>query len=153
MNLDSTDKEILKILQINSELTTKQLADRIHLSATPVYERVKKMEREGYIKKYVAIVDKEKIGKGLMVFTNIRLKQHTRDIGNDFVQRIREIPEIIECHNISGDYDFMLKVIVTDMKHYQNFVMNVLGGLDSIGAAHSIFVIGEIKSTTEVAID
>lgn len=150
--LDNTDHQILKALQSDSTLTTKELAAIIHLSPTPIYERVKKLERQGYIKKYVAILDSEKLDKGLTVFCNITLKEHTREIGNQFVEDIRSLHEVTECYNISGDYDFLLKVMVKDMKHYQDFVINSLGSIQNIGSAHSTFVMGEIKHSYEVPI-
>ena len=147
MKIDTIDLRILKILQNNSDLTIKELAAKVNLSPTPVFERVKKLQKEGYIKKYVAILDAEKLDKCLIVFCNITLKEHTREIGNKFVKDIMTLDEVTECYNISGDYDFLLKVLVKDMKHYQNFVLNHLGSVQNIGSAHSTFVMGEIKNT------
>lgn len=152
MKLDKIDISILKILQTKSDLTIKQLAARVNLSATPVFERVKKLEKEGYIKKYVALLDAEKLEKNLTVFCNITLKEHTREIGNKFVKDILILNEVTECYNISGDYDFLLKVLVKDMKHYQNFVLNHLGSVQNIGSAHSTFVMGEIKNSHVIPI-
>ncbi|MFN4085811.1 MAG: Lrp/AsnC family transcriptional regulator [Spirosomataceae bacterium] len=146
--LDDIDRDILKYLQEDAKLTTKELAGRLNLSPTPVYERVKRLEQEGIIRKYVALVDRDKIGKDLMVLCNIRLKEHAREAGVQFVEAIREMEEVMECLNISGDYDFMIKVVVTDMKAYQNFIMNKLASLDNIGSTQSIFVMSEIKNET-----
>ena len=151
-DLDNIDIQILKLLQNNSNLTTKDLANKVNLSTTPVFERIKRLEKNGYIKKYVAVLDAEKLDKGLTVFCNITLKQHTREIGNKFVKDILEIKEVTECYNVSGDYDFLLKVMVKDMKHYQDFVLNHLGSIKNIGSAHSTFVMGEIKNTYSVPI-
>jgi len=151
-NLDKIDIQILKLLQSNSNLTTKELANRVNLSTTPVFERVKRLENKGYIKKYVAVLDPEKMDKGLTVFCNITLKQHTRDIGHQFVTDIAAIKEVTECYNVSGDYDFLLKVMVKDMKHYQDFVLNHLGSMKNIGSAHSTFVMGEIKNAHAIPI-
>lgn len=145
-DFDDIDIKILKELQQNSNLTTKQLAELVNLSSTPVFERVKKLENKSYIKKYVAILDNEKLNKGLIVFCNITLKQHTKEIGHQFVHDIMLLDEVTECYNISGDYDFLLKVMVKDMKDYQNFVLNRLGSIENIGSAHSTFVMGEIKN-------
>lgn len=145
VKLDITDKAIIKYLQQDAKLTTKELAGRLNLSSTPVYERIKRLENEGVIKGYVAVVDREKIGKNLMVLCNIRLKEHSRNEGKKFVSAVAEMPEVVECLNISGDYDFILKVVVSDMGDYQSFIMNKLGGLDNIGSTQSIFVMGEIK--------
>ncbi len=146
-NLDLTDLALLKLLQENSNYTTKEIAARVNLSPTPVYERLRKLEKEGYIKKYVALLDAEKLGRELIVFCNITLKQHTKAIGNKFVKDIIALQEVTECYNISGDYDFMLKVLVKNMKDYQDFVINSLGSVENIGSAHSTFVIGTIKQT------
>ena len=151
-DLDNIDIQILKLLQNNSNLTTKDLANKVNLSTTPVFERIKRLEKNGYIKKYVAVLDAEKLDKGLTVFCNITLKQHTREIGNKFVKDIVAIKEVTECYNVSGDYDFLLKVMVKDMKHYQDFVLNHLGSIKNIGSAHSIFVMGDIKNTYSVPI-
>ena len=151
-DLDKIDIQILKLLQNNSNLTTKDLANKVNLSTTPVFERIKRLEKNGYIKKYVAVLDAEQLDKGLTVFCNITLKQHTREIGNKFVKDIIAIKEVTECYNVSGDYDFLLKVMVKDMKHYQDFVLNQLGGIKNIGSVHSTFVMGEIKNTHSVPI-
>ncbi len=147
--LDATDRDILKYLQENAHLTTKELASRLNLSPTPVYERVRRLENDGVIKKYVAVIDREKIGKDLMVFCNIRLKEHAQEAGKKFVEEIVKLNEVIECHNISGEYDFMIKVVVDDMREYQSFLMNKLASLENIGSTHSIFVMSEIKNETK----
>ncbi|MFD2601700.1 MULTISPECIES: Lrp/AsnC family transcriptional regulator [Flavobacterium] len=150
--IDTIDLQLLNILHENSNHTTKELAKMVNLSPSPVFERVKRLEKNGYIKKYIAILDAEKLNQGFTVFCNIRLKQHDRNIGNEFVKDILAIDEIIECYNISGDYDFLLKVTVRDMKHYQDFVFNKLGSVTSIGSTHSMFVMAEMKNTYGAAI-
>ncbi|AUS06193.1 Lrp/AsnC family transcriptional regulator [Pseudotamlana carrageenivorans] len=150
--LDDIDIRILKLLQTNSSLTTKDLAAKVNLSTTPVFERVKRLEKNGYIKNYIAVLDAEKLNKGLMVFCNVTLKEHTREIGNQFVKDILLLKEVVACYNISGDYDFLLKIVVSDMKEYQNFVLDHLGGIKNIGSAHSTFVMGEIKNTYAIPI-
>jgi len=152
MELDAIDLQILKLLQVKSNLTTKELATRVNLSTTPVFERIKKMEKAGYIKNYVAVLDAEKLNRGLMVFCNVKLKEHSRSIGNQFVKDIKSLKEVVECYNISGDYDFLLKILVKDMKAYQNFVLNHLGDIENIGSTQSTFVMGEIKNTYTVPI-
>ncbi|MEO9513586.1 MAG: Lrp/AsnC family transcriptional regulator [Flavobacteriaceae bacterium] len=150
LNLDPIDWKLLEVLQHNGKLTTKEIANRVHLSPTPVYERIKRMEREGVIKKYVALVAAEKIGKDLTVFSHITLKEHTKEIGNQFVQEIVSLKHVTECYNVSGDYDFMLKIMVRDMKHYQDFVINDLGSIKNVGSVHSTFVMGVIKHSYAV---
>lgn len=146
-DLDPIDLKILKLLNENANLTTKELAQRVNLSASPVFERVKRLENSGYIKKYIAVLNAEKLHQGFTVFCNIKLKQHDRTVGHEFVADIMQIDEVAECYNISGDFDFLLKVNVKDMKHYQDFVFNKLGSVNSIGSTHSTFVMAEIKNT------
>ncbi|MGL6129580.1 AsnC family transcriptional regulator [Chryseobacterium artocarpi] len=144
--LDDKDLKLLRLLQTNAKLTVKELAKEINLSPSPVFERVKRLEQEGYIKNYAAVLDAEKLNRGFTVFCQIKLKIHDRSVGYDFVKEILEIEEVAECYNISGDFDFLLKVQVRDMKHYQDFVFNKLGSVDSIGSTHSTFVMAEVKN-------
>jgi Lrp/AsnC family leucine-responsive transcriptional regulator len=150
-NLDKTDLLILKELQQNSNINTKDLASKLCLTVTPVYERIKRLERDGYITKYVALLDKKKMNRSMIVFCNVRLKEHAKNVGSNFVKDIVALPEIIECYNIAGDYDFMLKIMVQDMASYQDFVMNKLSTIENIGNTNSIFVMGEIKHSTALA--
>ncbi|MCH2235802.1 MAG: Lrp/AsnC family transcriptional regulator [Crocinitomicaceae bacterium] len=149
-HLDIIDFKILQILQTNGKLTTKEVAKQVNLSSTPVYERIRRMERKGIIKKYVAILDEESVGKGLTVFCDITLKQHTKEIGHQFVKEVMALNAVSECYNIAGDYDFRLKIMVKDMRHYQDFVLNELGSIKNIGSANSTFVMGVIKHSYEV---
>ena len=144
-DLDKIDLQILKTLQRNAKLTTKELADIIHLTPTPVFERQKRLERMGYIKKYVAILDPEKLDQGLLVFCKVKLKQINSEIANSFVRRIQYIPEVTECYNTSGSYDYLLKVRARDMKQYQEFLLTKLGDIDSVAAIESMFVMSEVK--------
>jgi Lrp/AsnC family leucine-responsive transcriptional regulator len=148
--LDDLDIRLLKLLQRDSTLTTKELANVLNLTPTPVHERIKRLERGGYIKKYVALLDNQKLHKGLIVFCNVILKQHEKSIGQKFVNDIVSLKEVTECYNVSGQYDFMLKVMVKDMPEYQNFIMNKLASIENIGSTHSVFVMGEIKHSTEL---
>lgn len=145
--IDNIDLQILRLLQKNSALTTKELARLVNLSVSPVFERVKRLEKNGYIKKYCAILNAEKLSRGFVVICNVRLKHHSKEMGKQFTEAIMPIEEITECFNISGDYDFMLKIHVESMQHYQDFVLNTLGEIDSIGNLQSLFVMGEIKNS------
>ena len=151
-DLDNIDITILRALQKNSRLTTKELAAKIHLSTSPAFERQKRLEREGYIKGYMAIVDAEKVGNGILVLCNIRLKQHTEDLIQQFMDAVKNIDEITECFNTSGDYDFLIKVYAKDMKDYQQFMQHTLGRIECVGSLHSVFVIDETKNTHGVTI-
>ena len=144
-DLDQIDLQILKTLQRNAKLTTKELADIVHLTPTPVFERQKRLERMGYIKKYVAVLDPEKLDQGLLVFCKVKLKQINSEIANSFVRRIQYIPEVTECYNTSGTYDYLLKVRARDMKQYQEFLLTKLGDIDSVAAIESMFVMSEVK--------
>jgi Lrp/AsnC family transcriptional regulator, leucine-responsive regulatory protein len=151
--IDETDKAILNLLQGDAHMTTKELSSHLNLSSTPVYERVRRLEREKVIKKYIAVIDREKVGRDLMVFCSIRLKEHAQELGKEFVRKVVEMPEVMECFNISGDYDFLLKVLVKDMKAYQSFLMNNLASLDNIGSTHSNFVMSEIKADAVISFE
>ena len=143
--LDKTDLEILRTLQENARLTTKELASRVSLSPTPVFERLKRLESKGYIKKYIAILDAEKLHRGFIVFCNVKLRRINRDIAAEFTQMIQTIPEVTECYNVSGSYDYLLKIHAPDMKYYQEFIINVLGTIESMGSLMSTFVMDEVK--------
>ena len=143
--LDEIDLQILKTLQKNAKLTTKELAEAVHLTPTPVFERQKRLEKHGYIKKYVAVLDPEKLGQGLQVYCKVKLKQINHEIADAFVRKIQRIPEVTECYNTSGSYDYLLKVRAHDMKQYQEFVLNKLGEIESLASIESTFVMREVK--------
>ena len=145
--LDNIDLKILEQLQVDSNLTNKELAAAIHLSPTPTFERVKRLEREGYIKRYAAVLDAEKLSCGFVAFCFLKMKQHTHENALRIMEAVQDIPEIGECYNISGDYDFFLFLYAKDMKSYQKFLLRILGDLDCIGSLSSSFVLGEVKST------
>lgn len=146
IRLDDTDLKLLRLLQEDAQLTTKQLADKVNLSTTPVFERIKRLENEGFIKKYVAVLDAGKLNRGFMVFTSVKLKQMNRSVAQDFVTVIKDIPQVAECYNISGEFDYLLKINAPDMAYYNDFVINTLGTIESIGSILSSFVMREIKS-------
>ena len=145
-NLDETDLKILKTLQKNAKLTTKELATAVNLTPTPVFERQKRLERRGYIKKYVAVLDPEKLNQGLLVFCKVKLKLINHEIADAFTRRIMRIPEVTECYNTSGAYDYLLKVRARDMKQYQEFVLNKLGEIEELASIESTFVMSEVKN-------
>ena len=145
--LDQKDLAILKLLQQNARITVKEISDKINLSTTPVYERIKRMEETGVIKQYATLVDHAKVKKGLMVICYVSLKQHNKIAGAKFIKTIREMNEVIECYNISGEFDFMLKVVVENMDAYYDFHVNRLSEAENIGNVQSVFVMGIIKQT------
>ncbi|MBQ7361972.1 MAG: Lrp/AsnC family transcriptional regulator [Bacteroidaceae bacterium] len=143
--LDKVDLQILRTLQSNARLTTKELAARVSLSSTPVFERLKRLEANGYIKKYIAVLDAEKLNQGFIVFCNVKMSKLSKEIAQEFSEIIKNIPEVTECYNISGSFDFLLKIHAPDMKYYQQFVLNVLGTIKYLGSLESTFVMDEIK--------
>ena len=145
ITLDRTDLAILRTLQQNAKLTTKELAAAVHLSPTPVFERMKRLERQGVIKKYVAILDAQKLDRAFMVFCSVKLSRMNHDIALDFSRRITEIAEVTECYNISGDFDYLLKINVRDMAQYQQILLEKLGTIESLGSLKSSFVMDEVK--------
>lgn len=145
--LDDKDLVILRLLQQNAKTTVKEIAESIHLSTSPVHERIKRMEQAGVIKQYAALLDPSKVNKGLMVICYVSLKQHDKGQGLKFIQIIQEMNEVIECYNISGEFDFMLKVVAQNMDEYYHFHVNKLSQAENIGHVQSVFVMGVIKQT------
>lgn len=146
-DLDKKDIAILQLLQQNARITVKEIATKVHLSTTPVHERIKRMEGNGTIKQYVTLVDNAKVRKALMVICYVSLKQHSKHAGQKFIKTVKELDEVIECYNISGEFDFMLKVVCEDMNAYYNFHVNKLSEIENMGHVQSVFVIGVIKQT------
>lgn len=152
MNFDAIDKKLLLLLQSDSKQTHKALSLQLNLSVTAVYERIKKLEKEGVISKYVALLQKEKVNKNFIAFCHIKLAQHTQDYIIEFEKEVSNLAEVMECHHISGDYDYLLKVIVSDMEAFREFMVNKLTSINHIGSTHSMFVISEVKHTTAINI-
>ena len=148
--LDTKDLSILRLLQENARVTVKEISEKIHLSTTPVHERIKRMEQTGVIKQYATLVDHTKVKKGLMVICYVSLKQHSKNAGNKFIKTINELNEVIECYNISGEFDFMLKVVSENMDAYYDFHVNRLSQIENMGHVQSVFVMGIIKQTHQL---
>ena len=148
--LDTVDIQILRTLQENARLTTKELAARVHLSTTPVFERLKRLESNGYIKKYIAVLDAEKLNQGFVVFCNVKMHRMSHDIAEQFSQMVKGIPEVTECYNVSGSFDYLLKVHAANMKYYREFVLNVLGSIEGLGSIESTFVMATIKNDSGI---
>jgi Lrp/AsnC family leucine-responsive transcriptional regulator len=148
--LDEKDLSILMLLQENARITIKEISGKVHLSTTPVHERIKRMEDSGVIKQYVTLVDHTKVKKGLMVICYVSIKQHSKNAGVKFIKTIHELNEIVECFSISGEFDFMLKVICEDMNTYYDFHVNKLSQIENMGHIQSIFVMGIIKQTHQL---
>ena len=146
-NLDQKDLAILKLLQHNARITVKEISDKVHLSTTPVYERIKWLEEQGVIKQYAALLDHSKLNKELMVIVYVSLKQHNKTAGSKFVKAINDMIEVLECYSISGEFDFMLKVVAASMNDYYDFHVNRLSEIENIGNVQSVFVMGVVKQT------
>lgn len=144
--LDRTDLQILKILQEDGRITVKELARRVHLSPTPVFDRMRRMEAAGIIERYTTVLNADKLGQGFIVFCSVKLRRMGKDIAHDFIDRIQDIPEVAECYNISGEFDFLLKIYAPDMHYYNEFLINVLGTIESLGSVQSCFVMNPVKT-------
>ncbi|AXO79051.1 Lrp/AsnC family transcriptional regulator [Olleya aquimaris] len=152
MTFDAIDQKLLQLLQNDSKQTNKELSNALNLSVTAVFERIKKLENNGVINKYVALVKKEKVDKSFVAFCHIKLSQHIQEYVVQFEKEVTNLTEVLECHHISGDYDYILKVVVKDMEAFREFMVEKLTNINHIGSTHSMFVISEVKSTTAIPI-
>ncbi|MBO9636536.1 Lrp/AsnC family transcriptional regulator [Siphonobacter aquaeclarae] len=148
MELDSTDRLLLNLLQENALLTVREMAEKVHLSITPVHDRIKKLENQGIIEKYVALVNRKRIGRAMMVYCFVTLDKQRREGFQEFNEAIRQLPEILECSVVSGNFDYLLKIVVADMEAYNTFYQSKLSVLSSVSHMSSSFVMEEVKSTT-----
>ncbi|PQA60677.1 MULTISPECIES: Lrp/AsnC family transcriptional regulator [Siphonobacter] len=152
MELDTIDRQLLNLLQENALLTVRELAERVHLSITPVHDRIKKLENQGIIEKYVALINRKRIGRGMMVYCFITLDKQRQESFQEFNEAIRQLPEVLECSVVSGNFDYLLKVIVSDMEAYNTFYQSKLSVLHSVSHMSSSFVMEEVKSTTQIGL-
>jgi len=150
MKLDKVDIELVRLLQEDCKKTTKQYADALHLSKTAVYERIRRLERNGVITQYAALVDKVKVGRDFMVLCQIRLVQHTKENVLKFEREVLQLQEVSECFHVGGDYDYILKIFVEDMKSYREFMVTKLTAIANIGNTQSSFVVNEGKNRPSV---
>lgn len=148
MNLDKTDVLILHLLQNNAHLTIKEIAAEVNMSLTPVHERIKKMQNEGIIDRYVTLLNKKKLGKSLIVYCNITLTKQAADDFKVFNEAINLLPEVVECSVVSGAFDYILKIILADMDAYYLFHQQKLGAIKGVSQINSFFVMNEVKYTT-----
>lgn len=148
--LDSKDKKLLILLQNDSKKTTKQLAGELDLSVTAVFERIRKLEKQQVIDKYVALVDKTKLHKNFIVLCHVRLAQHKKEYISQFEKEIIQFPEVLECFHVSGDHDYILKICVRDIEEYRDFMVSKLTNLQHIASTQSSFMIKEVKNSTVI---
>ncbi len=146
--MDEIDKKILMLLQQNSKQNTKEIADKIGLTVSPTFERIKKLEQQGYIKNYVAILNGDKIEKQLLVYCQISLAIHSKELIEKFKSQITTFPEVMACLHVSGNYDFLLKISVKGMAEYQKLVVDKLATIEGISNVQSSFVMESIKDET-----
>ncbi|WKW45539.1 Lrp/AsnC family transcriptional regulator [Myroides sp. JBRI-B21084] len=146
MKLDAIDLKLVALLQKNCKQTTKELADQLTLSTTAVYERIKKLEKQQIITDYVAVVNKDKINRSFMAISHVKIKSHSKDAIIQFEKKIHQIPEVLECFHVSGEYDYILKIGVADMEAYREFMLSKLTTMEEVQSTHSMFVIQEVKS-------
>ena len=153
MELDAKDKKLLLLLQENSKKTNKQLANELNLSVTAVFERIKKLERQKIIKKFVALVDKKIVKKDFIVLCHVKLIQHKKEYISQFETEIKRFPEILECFHVSGDSDYILKIGLRDIQEYREFMVSKLTSMEHIASTQSSFVIEEVVNTTSIFLE
>ncbi len=152
IKLDELDKKILALLQENARWTYKEIAQKINLSLTPVHDRIKRLESEGVIEKYVGILNKNKLGMGLTVYSQVTIIRQTKEVSEIFDEAIKKLPEVVECNFVSGSFDYLLKIVVPDMESYHNFHQMKLSLIPGVSLINSYFVMLEVKNTTEITI-
>jgi DNA-binding Lrp family transcriptional regulator len=143
--LDIIDQKILKLLQQDAKMPVRDMAKAVNLSPTPVHNRIKKLEEAGVIDKYIAIINEEKLGNELIALCYLALQKHSTTAGKKFINAVTSWDEVTECYNISGEYDFLMRVVVKNMKEYQSFYVKKIGELENISRSHTVFVMGKLK--------
>ncbi len=151
--MDAQDRALLTLLQSDSKKTNKELAHHLGLSTTAVYERIKRLERKGIITAYVALVNRKEVQRDFMVLCHIKLIQHTKENVLQFEREVQKLEEVSECFHISGDYDYILKISVSDMEAYRRFMVTKLTAINHIGSTQSAFVIKEVKNSTAIVLE
>jgi Lrp/AsnC family transcriptional regulator len=151
--LDKTDLKILQLLQQNANYTIKEMANAINLSITPIHERIKRLQNDGIIEKYMVVLDKKKLGKWLQVHCQVTLDKQTQHNFIDFEESVKNFSEVVECSVVSGGFDYLLKILVEDMEAYNIFYQSKLAVIESVAHINSFFVMKEVKSTMELPLD
>ena len=148
--MDITDKKILEILQENAMMTAKEMAEKLSLTTTPIYERIKKLQKTGIIKKYIALLDADLLGKSILVFMNITIKDHHSEKRNEFVKQMEQLDAVMEFYHTSGSFDFLVKVRFADIKTFRDFLVNDVASIHNISDIESHIVLEEIKYSTRI---
>lgn len=150
--MDIIDKQILEILQENALTTAKELAEKLSLTTTPIYERIKKLQKTGVIKKYVALLDSDLLNKSILVFMNITIKDHHSEKRDEFIKQMEKLEEVLEFYHTSGSFDFLIKVRFSDIKSFRNFLVNEVASIHNISDIESQIVLEEIKYSTKLSL-
>ena len=153
IELSKTDREILKLLQRNAGLSTAEIAAQVGLSQSPCWRRISRLEQAGVIKNRVAVLDHGRLGMEVVVFVNVNLTAHGRQNLEDFEKGIKKFPEVLECYTVTGEMDYLLKIVTKDIQHYEKFLRNHLMTMPMIREMHSTIAVTEIKDTTELPLD
>lgn len=149
-NLDKIDQQILMLLQQNSKMNIKEIALKVGLTATPTYDRIKRLEKSGVIKRYIAELNREKIGLDLVVFCQVTLQVHSKNLISQFENAVEKMPEVLGCYHIAGNFDYLLKIVTPNIKSYQFFLKNKLSVLGSVSNVQSNFVMSEVKEHSQL---
>ena len=148
MVIDATDRKLLSLLQEDANISTSALAGKLHISQSPCWRRINRLEEQGIIRKRVAVLDREKLGMSVVVFATVNLTQTGRQNLIEFEQMIKGHPEVLECYTMTGIWDYVLKIVTRDVRHYEDFVRNTLSASDLIRELHSHVAVTEIKNTS-----
>ncbi|MGK6355629.1 Lrp/AsnC family transcriptional regulator [Sphingomonas sp. DT-207] len=151
-DLDPFERKILQLLQVDASLTTAEIAERVGLSPSPCWRRIDRLEREGFIKRRAAIVDRRKVGLNAQIFAQVKLNAHGRANLDEFSAAIREFPEVLDAYVLMGTMDFMLRIVAKDIDAYERFFFEQLSKLPGVQEINSTVALSEIKSTTELPI-
>jgi Lrp/AsnC family leucine-responsive transcriptional regulator len=150
LKIDEIDVKLLALLQSDCKKPTAAYAKQLHLSTTAIYERIKRLEKSGVVTDYVALIDRQKVDKAFTVLCHIKLMQHIKEFVLKFEREVLLLNEVVECFHISGDYDYILKIHVSNMEAYREFMVTKLTAISNIGSTQSSFVINEVKHTTAI---
>ncbi len=146
--IDELDKQILRLLQVDASVTHRQIAQTLRRSITTIHDRISRLKQEGIILRSVAVLDRKKIGKGLLTFSHVLLNQHTIEVLEQFERAVKKFPEVLECFQMTGSFDFLLRISTRDMEEYHEFYRYKLAKLPNITTVNSYFALSETKSIT-----
>lgn len=151
--LHPKDFQILDVLQKDASLSTQDIASRVNLSQSPCWRRINRLEEQGLINKKVVLLNREKLGMDVVVFATVNLSTQGRGNLEEFEREVEILPEVMECYTMAGTWDYMLKIVVRDIRHYEMFVRQKLTKLSHIGEVHSHIAVTEIKNSTVLPLD